>query len=495
MANKLYEESNIQAIANAIRGKNGSSDTYTVAQMASAITNIPDTMPTISNGRIETLYAMDTTNYAVSIPANSFVELDSYGQLGAKFYSSGNYYTKLITTNKFITCSYMYNSNNGAYFNLIVESISNHTITSGNAITIQLGSSNRSNYDFFKFFIVSQTKGFIVHKYDGTSIKCIPININDYTITYEEPYEIVNDSHNSYVLGCDMIDTNKFMITYRKGTVTYIYARIFEYNNGNYTVGSEVQINSSSNTSNYMYVVCVDTNKAIILHSGSSNALYGTGVTISGYAITAGTMTKINSSSNSASNVCYIKHTSDTILLGTLSTSTSMSFKFVTLNNDNSITSTSTYSPGNANFFQKPAICQISSDLYFASGYDSQKRLAYFLIKINSGQSIRFYSPSVSPYYPGTGAFCSIPITIDTNKILLVSSDTINMFKSSAGLGFLELESVELTNNYRIDMCIKRVIIPTTKFFNTSSGERKIDGIALDNITSTTPGRVYIFNS
>ena len=39
--NKLYEESSIQAIANAIRSKNGSSDTYTVSQMATAILNIP----------------------------------------------------------------------------------------------------------------------------------------------------------------------------------------------------------------------------------------------------------------------------------------------------------------------------------------------------------------------------------------------------------------------------------------------------------------------
>lgn len=41
MSNKLYEESDIQGIANAIRSKNGSSDTYTVSQMAQAITDIP----------------------------------------------------------------------------------------------------------------------------------------------------------------------------------------------------------------------------------------------------------------------------------------------------------------------------------------------------------------------------------------------------------------------------------------------------------------------
>ena len=41
MALKLYDESDIQDIADAIRGKNGSSDTYTVSQMAQAIDDIP----------------------------------------------------------------------------------------------------------------------------------------------------------------------------------------------------------------------------------------------------------------------------------------------------------------------------------------------------------------------------------------------------------------------------------------------------------------------
>lgn len=41
MAKKLYEESSVQAIANAIRGKNGQSTTYKIADMAQAITDIP----------------------------------------------------------------------------------------------------------------------------------------------------------------------------------------------------------------------------------------------------------------------------------------------------------------------------------------------------------------------------------------------------------------------------------------------------------------------
>lgn len=43
MAQKLYEESNIQAIANAIRDKNGSTDTYKTSEMAAAISAIETT--------------------------------------------------------------------------------------------------------------------------------------------------------------------------------------------------------------------------------------------------------------------------------------------------------------------------------------------------------------------------------------------------------------------------------------------------------------------
>lgn len=41
MSKKLYEESHIKDIADSIRGKNGSSDTYKVSEMANAIDNIP----------------------------------------------------------------------------------------------------------------------------------------------------------------------------------------------------------------------------------------------------------------------------------------------------------------------------------------------------------------------------------------------------------------------------------------------------------------------
>ena len=41
MGQKFYNEADVQAIAAAIRGKNGTQNTYTVSQMAAAVTALP----------------------------------------------------------------------------------------------------------------------------------------------------------------------------------------------------------------------------------------------------------------------------------------------------------------------------------------------------------------------------------------------------------------------------------------------------------------------
>lgn len=72
MANKLYEESDIQAIATAIRGKNGSSNTYKVSQMAAAIQAIP-TGITPSGNKALTPKTTAQTNIDVSSYATASV--------------------------------------------------------------------------------------------------------------------------------------------------------------------------------------------------------------------------------------------------------------------------------------------------------------------------------------------------------------------------------------------------------------------------------------
>ena len=67
--NKLYEENDIQNIADTIRSKNGSSDKYTVSQMASAIANIPQGGGITPSGEITLTEngRFDVTQYATAI--------------------------------------------------------------------------------------------------------------------------------------------------------------------------------------------------------------------------------------------------------------------------------------------------------------------------------------------------------------------------------------------------------------------------------------------
>jgi hypothetical protein len=81
MSNKLYEESDIQAIANAIRSKNGSSDTYTVSQMSSAIDNIPSGggTPAINNGKNNFWVYIDTANTEVTATVETVGDTIDWG--------------------------------------------------------------------------------------------------------------------------------------------------------------------------------------------------------------------------------------------------------------------------------------------------------------------------------------------------------------------------------------------------------------------------------
>ncbi len=63
MSYVITDSQNYTDIANAIRGKNGSTDTYTPAQMATAITNIPSsTVPTVSSDNYSYIF-YDGTNW------------------------------------------------------------------------------------------------------------------------------------------------------------------------------------------------------------------------------------------------------------------------------------------------------------------------------------------------------------------------------------------------------------------------------------------------
>lgn len=87
MSKKLYEESNISAIADAIRAKNGSQDTYTTAEMADAIDDIP------SGGILIQKNIIDNGTYNALLDDNA----DGYSEVIVNVPSGGGSVTEVYT--------------------------------------------------------------------------------------------------------------------------------------------------------------------------------------------------------------------------------------------------------------------------------------------------------------------------------------------------------------------------------------------------------------
>lgn len=114
MAKKLYEESNISAIANAIRLKNGSQDTYTTSEMADAIEDIE------TSGILITKSIIENGTYNALLDDNA----DGYSQVVVNVSSGGGniniisreYYNSLSTDGKKLLGNVIIQDNNSGYY-------------------------------------------------------------------------------------------------------------------------------------------------------------------------------------------------------------------------------------------------------------------------------------------------------------------------------------------------------------------------------------------
>lgn len=122
MAQKLYEESNIQAIANAIRGKNGLSDTYKPNEMAAAIEGIQtggavEALDITANGTYTAPDGIDGYSpITVNVPQDGSPPEEAFvisGDCKYRFANSGwdwfiEYYNDRITTSNIRNSEYMF---------------------------------------------------------------------------------------------------------------------------------------------------------------------------------------------------------------------------------------------------------------------------------------------------------------------------------------------------------------------------------------------------
>lgn len=77
--NKLYNDTAVQAIANAIRAKNGSSDTYTIAEMSTALNDLSYyAKPTISNVPLATFEADGLPLNSLKVSVEAKQDLHGY---------------------------------------------------------------------------------------------------------------------------------------------------------------------------------------------------------------------------------------------------------------------------------------------------------------------------------------------------------------------------------------------------------------------------------
>lgn len=73
MGDKLYDESSVQAIANAIRTKLGTDAQFKIGDMATAVSSIPTGITPSGSLKISSPGTYDVTNFAqviVEIPSN-----------------------------------------------------------------------------------------------------------------------------------------------------------------------------------------------------------------------------------------------------------------------------------------------------------------------------------------------------------------------------------------------------------------------------------------
>ena len=129
MANVLVEESFLQDIADAIRGKNGGSDTYTPAQMGPAVANLSGGAPVLGT---------KTITYNGTFPASED-SLDGYSSVTVSR-DPALHPIAFDTTNGYVSGSIFYAGGSGYYTDV-------YAVESGHTYRLGTGTTRGNRFD------------------------------------------------------------------------------------------------------------------------------------------------------------------------------------------------------------------------------------------------------------------------------------------------------------------------------------------------------------
>lgn len=118
MANKLYKESDIEAIADSIRAKSGKTDTYKVSEMAAAINNLGRSM-TLKTYKTSITVNFKTIHIIIGIATNSTTF--TYSTFAKALYDAGytsldNSYTTIVLKINYTSTAYLISSGTLSYY-------------------------------------------------------------------------------------------------------------------------------------------------------------------------------------------------------------------------------------------------------------------------------------------------------------------------------------------------------------------------------------------
>lgn len=295
MAKKLYTESYIEDIADAIREKNGSSATYTTAQMGNAIRAI-QTQSSVVNGIIESYKSS-----AGTIDANTFVQfvntrladggaeagenqlLSSTGISGS---SVSSYYRDSITatllSDNSVFLTYRGGSSTGLYG--VVCTISGTTITPGtpaNIAYITVYGARAVKIDTDTVFIIANT---------SSNVYGYVCTISGTTFT-RSANQILFTGSTGPDAGVVKLDTNTVLAIYSSQSNYTLLGVVCTVSGTTITVGTEVQL--AADVGGTALAVClIDSATAYVTYS-LSGGIYGIMCAISGATITPGTKVQL----------------------------------------------------------------------------------------------------------------------------------------------------------------------------------------------------------